>query len=318
MSRYHTAHLLIEAAGGIPVYHGSAEVGLDRLTAGAPPYRGGIGSGVYVGLQKETALFYGANVYALRTRFGWDRVLALTPETWDPVDGTEGHSVLVGEHVPPFTFKCAGRTWTVGGEWVADVAADPEALGELIDLDDVGPVAKGAGDRAVFLEGVRHRSSVNEEMLVFDEADLEMLGEIHTACSTMSAGTAFPTEYPPAGGTVGGLRVTDDIPNVSSIPASMMEYEILDGVREVPMSHFPGRKARTDRKGSSELAREIEGNGWIDPLIVGIEADAVEKGPYILEGAHRFDALAELGIESFPAIVVLDMYGSMPVADPDS
>ncbi len=131
----------------------------------------------------------------------------------------------------------------------------------------------------------------------------------------------FPAEYPPAGDTVSGLRVTDDIPNMGSIPASMMEYEILEGVREVPMSHFPGRRSRLDSKvgveGSSEMAREIEGNGWIDPLIVGIEADAVEKGPYILEGAHRFDALAELGIESFPALVVLDTYGSMPVMDPE-
>jgi len=131
---------------------------------------------------------------------------------------------------------------------------------------------------------------------------------------------AFPTEYPPAGDTVSGLRVTDNIPNIDSISASMMEYEILDGVREVPMAHFPGRRSRLDSKvgveGSSELAREIEGNGWIDPLIVGIEADAVEKGPYILEGAHRFDALAELGIESFPALVVLDTYGSMPTVDP--
>lgn len=135
-------------------------------------------------------------------------------------------------------------------------------------------------------------------------------GEPLVASAADSA--AFPAEYPPAGETVSGLRVTDDVPNTGSISASMMEYEVLDGIREIPMSHFPGRKARTDRKGSSELAREIEGNGWIDPLIVGIEADAVEKGPYILEGAHRFDALAELGKESFPALVVLDTYGSVP------
>lgn len=152
-----------------------------------------------------------------------------------------------------------------------------------------------------------------DSYVVFDPSQIVPIAPTWAGESARTA--SFPAEYPPAGDMVSGLRVTDDVPNTGSISASMTEYEILDGIREVPMSHFPGRKARSDRRGSSDLAKEIEENGWIDPLIVAIEADAVEKGPYILEGAHRLDALAELGKESFPALVVLDTYGSMPVAD---
>lgn len=54
-------------------------------------------------------------------------------------------------------------------------------LGLAIDLSEIGGEAAAAGYRAVYLEGVRARSSVDSELLVFDPADLEMLGQTRTA-----------------------------------------------------------------------------------------------------------------------------------------
>jgi GNAT superfamily N-acetyltransferase len=114
-------------------------------------------------------------------------------------------------------------------------------------------------------------------------------------------------DYPLAGAIVGGLRVSGDPPNQGSISASLDEYEVLPGIREVQLSQFTemgdlsyysaSEKARTQ-----SLADQIRASGWIAPLIVVVD----EKGPYVLEGGHRFDALRELGAKSFPAMVVMD------------
>lgn len=116
------------------------------------------------------------------------------------------------------------------------------------------------------------------------------------------------------GDTVDGLVVREDIPNQSSISASMEEYEELPGIREVPMSAFeaglePYSSNRTSEfKRTHALAEEIKENGEINPLIVVVEAFNVEAGPYVLEGGHRFDAMRILGKKSLPAKVVID-YG---------
>ena len=115
-------------------------------------------------------------------------------------------------------------------------------------------------------------------------------------------------DYPVAGPVVSGLRVIDQIDNMSSIGASFYQYEILPDVREIPMSDFGSAKpidnfyTRTDIEGCRELANEIKMSGEIMPLIVAIDS----KGPYILEGGHRFVALHLLGALSLPALVVID------------
>ena len=113
-------------------------------------------------------------------------------------------------------------------------------------------------------------------------------------------------EYPRAGKTVDGREVLSNIPNQISISATFTDYEILPGIREVPMSDFGGPKtffyAADDFKRSKALAEQIKHSGQISPLIVAIDED----GPYILEGAHRFVALHYLGAKSFPALVVID------------
>ncbi len=117
-----------------------------------------------------------------------------------------------------------------------------------------------------------------------------------------------PDPYPIAGSIVSGLRVSDDIDNMSSIRASFYQYEILPDVREIPMSDFSSAKptnnfyARNDIQRCQALANEIRETGEIMPLIIAID----DSGPYILEGGHRFVALGLLGIPTFPALVVID------------
>jgi hypothetical protein len=107
-----------------------------------------------------------------------------------------------------------------------------------------------------------------------------------------------------AGETVDGLRVREDIPNTSSIGASLSDYNSMSGIREVPFSAFDkmGPLGKLDARTQS-LASEIAANKEINPLIVAMD----ELGPYIVEGGHRFDALRSLNKKSFPAIVVRDL-----------
>lgn len=99
----------------------------------------------------------------------------------------------------------------------------------------------------------------------------------------------------------------DRVPNMSSIGSSIDNPKVLHGIREVPMSHFPGINGRhysvEGQKKIDALVEEIKASGQISPLIVVIDSD----GPYVLEGSTRIDALFKLGAKSFPAKVVLDI-----------
>jgi hypothetical protein len=115
-------------------------------------------------------------------------------------------------------------------------------------------------------------------------------------------------KYKRAKATVDGRVVRDAIPNRSSIAAELDDYEILPGVREVPFSAFDqmgplSYYSTSEEQRTKKLAAQIRQSGEINPLIVVEDAE----GPYILEGAHRFDALRELGARSLPALVVLDL-----------
>ena len=135
------------------------------------------------------------------------------------------------------------------------------------------------------------------------------MSKYHNAFQRFSD-SATPTDwnsrYPVAGGSVDGRTVLSDVPNTSSISSSFGDWEELPGIREVPMSDFGGPRsvfyAADDFRRSRELALQIRESGEISPLIIAIDDD----GPYILEGAHRFVALHELGAEAFPALVVID------------
>lgn len=109
------------------------------------------------------------------------------------------------------------------------------------------------------------------------------------------------------GQDVSGLLVREDVPNMDSIGASLEDYSVLPGIKEVPMSAFdvdekPVYRSPSERERTLNLAQEISNNKEINPLIV-VQDD---QGYYILEGGHRFYALRELGVPSFPAVVVRD------------
>jgi predicted RNA binding protein YcfA (HicA-like mRNA interferase family) len=102
------------------------------------------------------------------------------------------------------------------------------------------------------------------------------------------------------------LRPVGD--SMNSIGASLYGYEILDGIREIPVSMFSNTSisARNQREHDylRDLAQEIQTNQSIEPLVVVFDDD---PSPYILEGVHRFDSLIHhLGAQTLPALVVLD------------
>ena len=118
----------------------------------------------------------------------------------------------------------------------------------------------------------------------------------------------WDSRYPVASDIVNGLQIRQDIPNISSIEASLNHYEVLPGIREFPMADLGSGSphdnfyAANDIKQSREVASQIKASREIAPLIIAID----HEGPYILEGVHRFVALHSIGIKSFPALVVID------------
>jgi hypothetical protein len=116
------------------------------------------------------------------------------------------------------------------------------------------------------------------------------------------------------GDKVSGLTVRKDVPNMSSISASLDNYEILSGIREVPRSAFDKEYLgslsydKLDKR-TKDLAEQIKQSKEINPMIVGLDS----KGAYIIEGGHRFDALMSQDTKSIPAVVVIDK--SDPPAD---
>jgi hypothetical protein len=118
--------------------------------------------------------------------------------------------------------------------------------------------------------------------------------------------TALPTVNP--GDVVDGYKVRPDIPNQSSIAASFDNYEVLPGIRSINMTDFDPQYVRSispDKLDSRtrKLMDEISQSKELNPLIVAYDS----KGPYIIEGAHRFDALIASKAKKVPAMVVIDM-----------
>ena len=114
-------------------------------------------------------------------------------------------------------------------------------------------------------------------------------------------------DYPLIGETVDGRTVGEDVPNTASISASLFDYEVLPGIREVPFSAFTQMDdlyfySADQRRRTEALAEAIKETKHIVPLIVVID----NEGPYVLEGGHRFDALRMLDAKFFPALVVVD------------
>ena len=112
--------------------------------------------------------------------------------------------------------------------------------------------------------------------------------------------------YPKAGAKVDGRTVLKNVDNMSSISATLDEYEILKGIRVVKMKEFDGPRsvfyAKDDFDKARALAERIKQSKEISPLIIVID----NEGPYILEGAHRYVALYYLKAKLLPALIVVD------------
>ena len=144
---------------------------------------------------------------------------------------------------------------------------------------------------------------------VFDDGKTlkELVKETKRFIKTPEGVSATVQPYPLAKSLVDGRKVLPNIDNVGSIGASLDDYEVLDGIYEVPMRDFNFELhdlfyASDDIRRTKELAKQIEVSNKISPLIVVID----QEGPYVLEGAHRLGALGLLGAKSFPALIVLD------------
>jgi len=109
------------------------------------------------------------------------------------------------------------------------------------------------------------------------------------------------------GDQVSGLTVRKEVPNMGSISATLDDYEVLSGIREVPRVAFDKEYLdslsfeKLDKR-TKDLANQINASKEINPLIVGVDS----KGAYIIEGGHRFDALMAQNTKSIPAMVVID------------
>jgi hypothetical protein len=111
---------------------------------------------------------------------------------------------------------------------------------------------------------------------------------------------------PKVSGELEGREVLSDVPNTSSIAASLDNYTVLPGIRSVPMSFFGGpRSFLYSKEGfdrADRIAEQMGQTGKIKPLIVAVDAE----GPYVLEGSHRAVALQKAGAKFMPAMVVID------------
>ncbi len=145
----------------------------------------------------------------------------------------------------------------------------------------------------------------NQNFVIFDDSHVgapEALPDGQVLRQDASVMRALPL----ATEKVDGLTVRKGVPNMGSIESSFENYEVLPGVREVPFGMFSGPDAPTAR--TRKLAKDIGESQEIAPLIVAIDG---VNGPYILEGAHRYDALQHMGKTSFPAVVVVDKSGAL-------
>ena len=117
---------------------------------------------------------------------------------------------------------------------------------------------------------------------------------------------AAEARYPRAGKHVDGRFVREDVPNTNSIDGYFGESETLPGIRVVEMSAMGPPPTAAWRSKVSErvkrLAESIRESRELNPLIIGLD---FKKGPFIIEGAHRIDALDYLNAKAFPALVVV-------------
>ena len=151
------------AAGDVEpmrVFHGSEKVfDISDIESAAPRYPGGLGEGVYVAPDAETAGFYGRNVQETELRL--KNPLKIDPENFDTyreppelvdaIQRGEVDSVLIGEAMQPFDVR-------IGGKW--------HQVRDAESLEDIGALAREAGHDGVIATRLRGM----DEILVLDKS----------------------------------------------------------------------------------------------------------------------------------------------------
>ena len=194
----------------------------------------------------------------------------------------------------------------VDEQYLDDYGRYRERIKKLTGKKDGGSVDIKAAD-------ARLAAAMQQRMAKGGAVDIEAADARLSAAMNHMAGGGLPKAIAKgfkklfADDVVNGMRVRKDIPNTSSIGASLSDYST-HGLQEVPMSAFqtvgkPKYYSVQEEKRTKELARQIQENKELNPLIVVKDAE----GHYILEGGHRFDAVRELDIDSFPALMVHDL-----------
>jgi len=178
------------------------------------------------------------------------------------------------------------------------VGFDPHRHGYFYDRKTRQPVAKADEMFQIgnFLLAKNVQYAPKEQFLYSIEPESNQIKDIDSRLPVVKPGEK-----------VDGLIVREDVPNMSSIAASLENYQILPGIRAVPINDFGEPTDATGNldalnKRTRKLAELISESNEINPLIVVYSGE----GNYILEGAHRIDALDGLGKQTIPAVVVID------------
>lgn len=237
-----------------------------------------------------------------RNRFG-------VPNRMGPVTGTFSRNLRLpvsllarcpgerGEQLAPReeSLEYIRANWQTTSSYPPFIEIDPYGKAYVSEGNHRIMVAKERREPYLEVE-IRYFSGGQRKAGDFSPDSLLMLDAIATASMI----------YQEANAEVDGREVLGNVPNTSSISASFDRYEVLSGLREVPLLDFDAVRFATvdDQKRTEVLADKIKESGKISPLIVVLDADG--PGPYVLEGGHRLAALQMIEAKSFPAMVVLD------------
>jgi hypothetical protein len=100
----------------IRVYHGSREPDIEELEPRNPGYEGSLGWGIYVSEDLDVCRTYGPYTYVLDLELDESEILTIDGYSVEHHEELEGQSILVGEHVEPFTFVAGDERYFVGDE----------------------------------------------------------------------------------------------------------------------------------------------------------------------------------------------------------
>lgn len=191
---------------------------------------------------------------------------------------------------------------------IEQMGALPKSIKSIIDAPDVESFGNVRGIRRAINADLRQLqrgegNSTAEHVLRRVKSALDDSLESMREAGEFVTGGGPAEAFPAATTHVDGRLIREHVPNRASIDASLTDYTELPGVRAVSLKAFTLDEAplATDTR-TLDLAKQIAAAKEINPLIVAVDA----KGPYILEGGHRYDALKLLGAESFPAVVVVE------------